>query len=39
MVLVSRESRRKIYEYLLNEGVLVLKKVLLLNFCQKLFET
>ena len=27
MVLISRENRRKIYEYLLNEGVLVLKKV------------
>ena len=26
MVLISRENRRKIYEYLLNEGVLVLKK-------------
>lgn len=28
MVLVSRENRRCIYQYLLGEGVLVLKKVL-----------
>jgi small subunit ribosomal protein S10e len=26
MVLVSKENRRKIYEYLLNEGVIVVKK-------------
>ena len=26
MVLVSKENKRKIYEYLLNEGVLVVKK-------------
>lgn len=37
MVLISRENRRKVYEYLLNEGVLVLKKVLL--FKKKNFLT
>ena len=26
MVLVSKENKRKIYEYLLNEGVIVVKK-------------
>ena len=26
MVLVSKENRRQIYEYLLNEGVIVVKK-------------
>lgn len=26
MVLVSKENRRKIFEYLLNEGVIVVKK-------------
>ena len=26
MVLVSRENKRKVYEYLLNEGVIVVKK-------------
>ena len=26
MVLISRENKRKVYSYLLNEGVIVLKK-------------
>ena len=29
MVQVKREDRRKVYEYLLNEGVIVIKKVTL----------
>ena len=28
MVQVKREDRRKVYEYLLNEGVIVIKKVI-----------
>lgn len=27
MVQIKRENRRKVYEYLLNEGVIVIKKV------------
>jgi hypothetical protein len=27
MVQIKRENRRKVYEYLLNEGVIVVKKV------------
>lgn len=26
MVLISKENKRKVYEYLLNEGVIVIKK-------------
>ena len=31
MVLISRQEKRKVYEYLLNEGVIVIKKDLTHN--------
>lgn len=38
MVLVSKENKRKIYEYLLNEGVIVVKKDSYLPRHQNLME-
>ena len=32
MVLVSKANKRKVYEYLLREGVIVIKKVILIFY-------